>query len=173
MTPLEKGKAFVCNIKKVYSGKLEKLFPKYYVYINNNDKLLMVAKKIFQATSSVYHICISDSNFANDSDAYLGKVSSNLIGNEFSIFDKGKKYSEAKTENELRIQFGCVNYNINLFRKNGPRKMKVYLPALDSSNSITVFKPRSVTYNIIFFNFILQDKRIYSKCLREKSKRKI
>ncbi len=93
-----------------FENKMEKYFPRYYLYINSNEKFLMGAKKIFAGTSTVYYISREIDDFNIDSKAYLGKISSNFVGNEFNIYDRGKSGKEAKLEGDLRAQLGFVSY---------------------------------------------------------------
>jgi tubby-related protein 1 len=66
------------------------------------------------------------------SGGYLGKVRSNFLGTEFSIFDNGKGPKKAEqVKNNLRTQQGVVQYETNVLGSKGPRRMKVLLPNVD------------------------------------------
>lgn len=63
---------------------------------------------------------------------YLGKVRSNFLGTEFSIFDTGINPHKAKGgaagDADIRSQQGVVQYETNVLGSKGPRRMKVLLP---------------------------------------------
>jgi hypothetical protein len=110
-SPLPQDRTFICKIKKQQGKGIDKMYPKYYMYLGNNDKLIMVAKKIPNSTSSTYNIMLNDSQFEEGSVDYIGKVSSNFICSEFYIFGKGANPKKKTTnKDEYRIQYGCVSY---------------------------------------------------------------
>ena len=63
---------------------------------------------------------------------YLGKVRSNFLGTEFSIFDTGVNPNRTKgaagADSDIRSQQGVVQYETNVLGSKGPRRMKVLLP---------------------------------------------
>ena len=62
---------------------------------------------------------------------YLGKVRSNFLGTEFSIYDTGANPGKVKNMDEIRSQQGVVQYETNVLGSKGPRRMKVLLPNVD------------------------------------------
>jgi hypothetical protein len=121
-SPLCKNRTLICKILRSETSKFsERLYPKYSLFIHNNEKLLMVAKKIWKPTSSNYLIMISDGDFDQSSPGYLGKISSNFLCTEFNIFDKGKNPKESNIQDEWRNQYGAINYvriELNFFKRN-------------------------------------------------------
>jgi hypothetical protein len=101
-SPLPKNKTMFCKIVVKYNNKFEKLYPRYYLYINSNDKFIMCAKKFFVLSGTNYLISSIEEEFKNKSSSYLGNVNSNFFGTEFNIYDKGEK--------ETRAQYGCIKY---------------------------------------------------------------
>lgn len=62
---------------------------------------------------------------------YLGKLRSNFLGTEFTIFNYGKNPKKAKTQTEIREQHGMLEYETNVLGAKGPRRMKVLLPRVN------------------------------------------
>ena len=73
-------------------------------------------------------ITIEQKKFEKDSNGYLGKVRSNFLGTEFSIFDAKENPKKSKSKDDTRLQHGVVQYETNVLGSKGPRRMKVLLP---------------------------------------------
>ena len=109
-SPLPKDKILNCKIVMRCDNNFEKIYPRYFLYIYNNDKFLLSAKKIFKATSTNYFIYNSEGEMSENSDSYVGKISSNFLSTEFNIYDKGKKPSKSKIKNDIRVNYGMIVY---------------------------------------------------------------
>ena len=59
---------------------------------------------------------------------YLGKLRSNFLGTEFYLYDNGDNPKKAKAFDQVRAQYGVVEYEKNVLGSKGPRRMKVLLP---------------------------------------------
>ena len=81
------------------------------------------------ATSN-YMITIETKKFEKDTKGYLGKVRSNFLGTEFYLFD-GKENPKKGAGEEVRQQYGVVQYETNVLGSKGPRRMKVLLPMVN------------------------------------------
>jgi len=73
-------------------------------------------------------ITIEQKKFIKDSNGYLGKVRSNFLGTEFSLFDSKENPKKASPNEDTRQQMGVVQYETNVLGSKGPRRMKVLLP---------------------------------------------
>jgi tubby-related protein 1 len=76
---------------------------------------------------------------SKDTMHYLGKVRSNFLGTEFTIFDSKMNPKKAATKDDVRQQLGVVQYETNVLGSKGPRRMKVLLPMVDRNGEETVF----------------------------------
>ena len=116
MSPLPKDKTFMCKIVTKFESKYEKYYPRYYLYVNNNDYYIMCAKKFF-TTFTTYHIFLNkESTFIPNSNDYLGKVYSNIFGNDFNIY--GRYHNKVKKDSksiEDFYNYGTVHYVKNIF----------------------------------------------------------
>ena len=61
----------------------------------------------------------------------IGCLNSNFLGTEFNLMNKNETYA-------------AITYDINILGIKGPRKMKVYLPGLNSSNQMMSIKSNNV-----------------------------
>ena len=69
---------------------------------------MLTGKKRSMQTTSNYMITIDSQKFEKDNNNYLGKVRSNFLGTEFSIYDDGQNPDKAKTPSAVRCQHGVV-----------------------------------------------------------------
>lgn len=60
----------------------------------------MSAKRTSSKPTSTFIISASRTNFQEDSEFYLGKMKSNLLGNVMNIFSPGLSMADAKQRNE-------------------------------------------------------------------------
>jgi hypothetical protein len=63
-----------------------------------------------------------------------GKLRSNFVGTEFTIYDKGVKPAEVEAAgmgaSAMRAELGAVIYQYNVLGTRGPRKMTAMIPAV-------------------------------------------
>ena len=76
---------------------------------------------------------------------YLGKVRSNFLGTEFTIYDDGQNPEKAKSPETVRCQHGVVQYETNVLGSKGPRRMKVLLPMVDVNGHQTIWRSADVS----------------------------
>ncbi|CAG9321252.1 unnamed protein product [Blepharisma stoltei] len=138
--PVPKGITLQCSIKRVNTG-IARFYPKYYLYFTEGWKFLLAAKKRAGNRTANYMLTIDENNFSVKSNAYLGKLRSNFIGNEFVLYDTGKNpKSKGATSANVREELGAVLYESNIMGPKAPRKMTVLIPEVDSSTRV-VWKP--------------------------------
>jgi len=119
------------TISRVKTG-LSLLWPKYNLVLSETNKFLLAGKKRSGSATSKYVISTDSNQMEKSTSGYLGKVRSNFLGTEFSIFDNGKSPKKATpAKNNLRYQQGVVQYETNVLGSKGPRRMKVLLPNVD------------------------------------------
>jgi hypothetical protein len=104
--PLPRDKIFNCKIIMRSENSFEKIYPRYYLYMYNNDKFILSARKVFKATSTSYNIYCDEDNMCDS--FYIGKISSNFLSTEFNIYDKGNKPGKAK--GDVRVNYGTIVY---------------------------------------------------------------
>ena len=76
---------------------------------------------------------------------YLGKLRSNFLGTEFTIYDDGINPKHARNpfkarDKSVRKELGAVVYQQNVLGSKGPRTMRAGMPQLDADGGIPVFR---------------------------------
>jgi hypothetical protein len=86
------------------------------------------------------HVCASEPSAAERlSFCFLaaGKLRSNFVGTEFTIYDKGVKPTEVEAAgmgaSAMRAELGAVVYQYNVLGTRGPRKMTAMIPSVRES----------------------------------------
>lgn len=140
MDPVPKGTIVECFIIRKKEGVMNK-FPKYELRLDDsmkkNNIFLMAGKRTMGSKSSNYHIAMDRIHFEATSSSYLGKVRSNFVGTEFTIYDNGvnpQKESISGTRGARR-ELGAVMYGANL-GANHPREMTVILPKGEAKEGV-------------------------------------
>jgi len=140
LKPLPKNYILECNIKRIYTG-IDKLHPKYNVFVHNSNFFLMCAGKRSNKSTSNYLLSFKDEVYSKNEIYNFGKLRSNFFGTIFNIFGNGKNRKDTKKREEVRQQFGTVTYETNLFGLKGPTKFNVYLPKIEEKDIFHEFKP--------------------------------
>jgi tubby-related protein 1 len=87
---------------------------------------------------------MNEKELKTKSPAYMGKVRSNFMGTEFTVYDKGlNPKRKAATIETFREELAIVMYQSNLLGAKGPRKMRVLLPAVNAEGERYRWKPAS------------------------------
>ena len=97
---------------------------------------------------SSYLVSMDKRDLAKDSPAYLGKLRSNFLGTEYTLFDSGESPdgdgAGGRTGGggtELRQELGVVFYAPNVLGARGPRKMRVAVPKALPDGRRVPFQP--------------------------------
>ena len=132
-----------CYIKR-NKGIKNKLFPEYRVYLKETNAFLMTSKKRIGNATSNYLISMGRNDFDNRlSPNVLGKLRSNFLGTEYTIYDGGRNphYENSCDDNadgNVRCELGAILYAASTtLGAKGPRKMKACIGKVDEDNSAT------------------------------------
>ena len=117
-------------------------YPVYTLRLKEGDTFLLAGRKRMKNKTSNYVITMDKRDLARDSPAFIGKLRSNFLGTEFTLFDDGEA-SEALGASagagSLRQELAVVNFASNVLSSRGPRKMKVATPLI--TDKPAVFQP--------------------------------
>lgn len=132
-------------------------YPEYFLYLDapgtkpgepsEKAEFLLSARKRKKSKSSNYVISLDEEDLARQSGNYFGKLRSNFVGSEFTIYDKGAKpgekhFGEGSAQIPERTELGAVTYEYNVLGTRGPRKMSAAIPRVDpESGQRAVFRP--------------------------------
>lgn len=146
-----------CQIVREKSS-IFNMYPEYRLYLKGDPRngskasgglgaFLLAARRRKKSKTSNYVISLDEEDKSRHSNTYCGKVRSNFIGTEFTIFDKGMSHSEAEKAGEtvgphsLRQELGFCTYESNILGAKGPRKMHVLLPKVHEDDSREEIRP--------------------------------
>ncbi|KZV19027.1 tubby-like F-box protein 5 [Dorcoceras hygrometricum] len=107
---------------------------------DENDKLLLTAKKIRRATSTDFVISLVADDFSRASNTYVGKLRSNFLGTKFTIYCSQPPNDAAVQPNTRQSRrfhakqvsprlpaynyvVASISYELNVLRTRGPRRM--------------------------------------------------
>eukprot|EP01004_Peranema_trichophorum_P004427 NODE_3350_length_1367_cov_41.766077_g2915_i0.p1 GENE.NODE_3350_length_1367_cov_41.766077_g2915_i0~~NODE_3350_length_1367_cov_41.766077_g2915_i0.p1 ORF type:complete len:358 (-),score=52.42 NODE_3350_length_1367_cov_41.766077_g2915_i0:294-1313(-) len=139
--PAPKVGLIECHIYREVDG-VQKMYPKYILTLEQDKTMLMTARKRKKNTCSNYIISLDD-EMTRGSSSFFGKVKSNFVGTEFSIFDNGPKPQESSASLPPRQHLGCVVYETNILGTKGPRKMQVAIPEVSADGRRHLWQPNT------------------------------
>jgi len=136
-------KAVQCYIVRDRSAT--KMYPKYTLYLNDNDRFMLSARKRKKSKTSNYLVSLDEDDTSRNSGNYFGKLRSNFLGTEFTIYDKGAKPGKGDStvgvsQMSTRCEMGAVMYQYNVMGVRGPRKMTALVPSVDDNGRRKVFR---------------------------------
>lgn len=128
MKPPPNGSIIQLTILRDKDGIKNMFFPKYHVSFseNINQHILTVKKKPKNATPN-YIFSLSKEIFNRKSDFCLGKLRSNFIGTEFTLYDAGENPKKGDPLT-CRKELALIEYDKNILGLKGPRKLRVTTP---------------------------------------------
>ena len=171
------GDPVQCHILRRYGkggvlGIGGKRYPEYFLYLDgpgttpgvptDGAVFLLSARRRKKSTSSNYVISLDEEDLNRQSGNFFGKLRSNFVGTEFTIFDKGAKPgavelskdpadAEARFSSDNkrpagvlppRTELGAVRYEYNVLGTKGPRVMTGAIPRVDeASGRRAIFRP--------------------------------
>ncbi|KAK5643618.1 hypothetical protein RI129_007463 [Pyrocoelia pectoralis] len=135
LEPAPQKVLFKCRITRDRKGMDRGLYPTYFLHLEKEygkKVFLLAARKRKKSATSNYLISTDPTDLSRGGDSYVGKLRSNLIGTQFTIFDNG--ISPRKNSNKegvtKRQELAAVIYDTNVLGFKGPRKMTVILPGM-------------------------------------------
>ncbi|CAN8288118.1 unnamed protein product [Cochlearia groenlandica] len=135
----------------------------FYLYLaltpsfTDKGKFLLAARRFRTGAYTEYIISLDADDFSQGSNAYVGKLRSDFLGTNFTVYDSQPPHSGAKPSNGKssrrfaskqispqvpagNFEVGHVSYKFNLLKSRGPRRMVSTLRCPSPS-------PSSLSYN--------------------------
>ncbi|KAL9232472.1 hypothetical protein vseg_007583 [Gypsophila vaccaria] len=154
-TPGPRVNAVQCLIKR------DKKNSTFYLYLSvspssfsEKGKFLLAAKKYRRGAHTEFIVSLGADDLSQGSQEYVGKLSSDFLGTNFTIYDgepphDGAKPSSSRSTRRFaskqispqvpagNFEVGSVSYKFNLFKSRGPRRMICSLkcPSLGATTS--------------------------------------
>ncbi|KAL8129814.1 hypothetical protein V2J09_018969, partial [Rumex salicifolius] len=127
--------------------------------ISEKGKFLLAARRYRHGPHTEYLISLDANDISQGSRAYVGKLSSDLLGTNYTIYDSepphnGAKPSSSRSKRRFaskqispqvpagNFEVGKTSYKFNLFKSRGPRRMicSVKCPTSTQTNSLEVIE---------------------------------
>lgn len=143
-SPIPRGlKKIKCYIKRERTGISKKIYPRYDLMLSTK-RCLMIGQKNQIMRSAYYLITTDHSDLARKSPGYVGKLRSNLLGTEFSLFSEGENPRTKLPAEQIRNEHAAVVYKTSVFSQNSSPEMHVIIPEVVDENKYYVWKPLHV-----------------------------
>ncbi|XP_066564779.1 tubby protein homolog isoform X2 [Amia ocellicauda] len=149
LRPAPPHTALQCRITRDRRGVERGVYPTYYLHLERQDGtrvFLMAGRKRKKSKTSNYLISTDPTDLSRDTDSYIGKLRSNVLGTRFTVYGRGenpeKKPFICETET-LREELAAISYEVNVLGFRGPRKMTVLIPEVKESGERVSVRPRN------------------------------
>lgn len=140
-----------CFIKRDRATSTYRLYFGLTPSEDENDKLLLAAKKIRRATSTDFVISLVTDDFSRASNTYVGKLRSNFLGTKFTIYDsqpptdaaiqhisrQSRRFSAKQVSPKLpayNYKASTISYELNVLRTRGPRRMHCVMHSIPAAS---------------------------------------
>ncbi|KAF2356048.1 Tubby C-terminal, partial [Trinorchestia longiramus] len=147
LEPAPQGVLIKCRISRDRKGMDRGLYPTYFLHREREDgkkTFLLAGRKRKKSTTSNYLISADPTDLSRGGESFCGKLRSNLLGTQFTIYDSGEggqKKTGSSEKSRNRLEVAAVVYETNVLGFKGPRKMCVILPGMTEEGSRVVFTP--------------------------------
>ncbi|KAF7993709.1 hypothetical protein HCN44_010304 [Aphidius gifuensis] len=134
--PANKKMHYKCRITRDRKGMDRGLYPTYFLHLERDygKKIFLLAgRKRKKSTTSNYLISTDPTDLSRGAESYVGKLRSNLLGTQFTVYDNGHSLMKDDKRDERpnpRQELAAVVYDTNVLGFKGPRKMTVIIPGM-------------------------------------------
>ncbi|XP_023348183.1 tubby protein homolog [Eurytemora carolleeae] len=120
------GSTIKCRITRDRKGMDRGLYPTYFLHMEREDGrkvFLLAGRKRKKSATSNYLISTDPTDLSRGGDSFIGKLRSNMLGTQFSIFDGGETSNRPRILSQDKHEIAGVLYDTNVLGFKGPRKM--------------------------------------------------
>ncbi|KAK3590562.1 hypothetical protein CHS0354_039692 [Potamilus streckersoni] len=143
LRPAPQGVTIKCRITRDKKGVDRGIYPTYFLHMEREDgkkTFLLAGRKRKKSKTSNYLVSTDPTDLSRGGDAYIGKLRSNLLGTQFTLFDHGD--NPKKGMDTARKELIGIVYETNVLGFKGPRKMTVIIPGMNLDHERVDVKPR-------------------------------
>ncbi|XP_051544434.1 tubby-related protein 3-like [Myxocyprinus asiaticus] len=147
LRPAPRGVTVKCCINRDKKGMDRGLYPTYFMHLQREDGkvFLLAGRKRKKSKTSNYLITVDATDMSRESESFIGKLRSNLMGTKFTIYDNGTNPCKAPgallEENNMRQELAAICYETNVLGFKGPRKMTVIIPGMNMNFERVLVRP--------------------------------
>lgn len=157
LQPAAQKVLYKCRITRDRKGMDRGLYPTYFLHLERDygkKVFLLAGRKRKKSTTSNYLISTDPTDLSRNAESYVGKLRSNLLGTQFTVFDNGisprRSSSANREEGKMpRQELAAVVYDTNVLGFKGPRKMTVILPGMTAEQQRVNIYPRDDSEGLI------------------------
>ncbi|XP_040031981.2 tubby protein homolog [Gasterosteus aculeatus] len=149
LRPAPRDVTIECRVTRDRRGMEKGIYPTYYLHMEKEDGkrvFLMAGRKRKKCKTSNYLISTDPTNLSRDTNCYIGKLRSNVLGTKFTVYDEGEnpeKKPFVKECESVRQELAAICYETNVLGFKGPRKMTVIIPGMLENDERVSIRPQS------------------------------
>ncbi|XP_074476534.1 uncharacterized protein LOC141758781 [Sebastes fasciatus] len=147
--PAPRDVTIQCRVTRDRRGMEKGIYPTYYLHMEKEDGkrvFLMAGRKRKKCKTSNYLISTDPTNLSRDTNCYIGKLRSNVLGTKFTVYDGGEnpeKKPFIKECESVRQELAAICYETNVLGFKGPRKMTVVIPGMMENDERVSIRPKN------------------------------
>ncbi|XP_045690622.1 tubby-related protein 1 isoform X2 [Phyllostomus hastatus] len=154
LQPAPQGRTVRCRLTRDKKGMDRGLYPSYFLHLDTDKKVFLLAGRKRKRSKTANYLISSDpTNLSRGGENFVGKLRSNLLGNRFTVFDKGQNPhrggSGGADMGSLRQELAAVIYETNVLGFRGPRRMTVIIPGMNADNERVPIRPRNASDGLL------------------------
>ncbi|KAL5010213.1 hypothetical protein ScPMuIL_012518 [Solemya velum] len=141
--PAPQGVTIKCRITRDKKGVDRGIYPTYFLHMEKEDgkkTFLLAGRKRKKSKTSNYLLSTDPTDLSRTGEAFVGKLRSNLLGTQFTLFDSGS--NPKKGGDGSRKELVAVAYETNVLGFKGPRKMTIIIPGMNIDHERVDIRPR-------------------------------
>ncbi|XP_058476235.1 tubby protein homolog [Solea solea] len=147
--PAPRDVTIQCRVTRDRRGMEKGIYPTYYLHMEKEDGkrvFLMAGRKRKKCKTSNYLISTDPTNLSRDTNSYIGKLRSNILGTKFTVYNGGEnpeKKPFIKECESVRQELAAICYETNVLGFKGPRKMTVIIPGMLENDERVSIQPNN------------------------------
>ncbi|XP_020300826.1 protein king tubby-like isoform X2 [Pseudomyrmex gracilis] len=155
LQPANKKMHYKCRITRDRKGMDRGLYPTYFLHLERDygKKIFLLAgRKRKKSATSNYLISTDPTDLSRGGESYVGKLRSNFLGSQFTVYDNGYSLMKDDKRDERsnpRQELAAVVYDTNVLGFKGPRKMTVIIPGMTSDQKRVEICPRDESETLL------------------------
>ncbi|XP_012273640.1 protein king tubby isoform X2 [Orussus abietinus] len=155
LQPANKKMHYKCRITRDRKGMDRGLYPTYFLHLERDygkKVFLLAGRKRKKSATSNYLISTDPTDLSRGGESFIGKLRSNLLGTQFTVYDNGYSLMKGDKREERtnpRQELAAVVYDTNVLGFKGPRKMTVIIPGMTADQKRVQICPRDESETLL------------------------